>query len=151
ATCPSVFSACMGWPRLRGTGRSIEVPSIEPAADGYVVFTTNSAQQFQDLLVMIGRADLLEDVDLARAVSRFKRRDEFLAAVREYTTKRTSEELLAEAGDFRLPAGPVLNGATVPDFEQFVARGVFAPSPSGRFRQPRVPYRISGTEPRAFE
>src|SRR5438105_5985522 len=149
-TYPSVFSAFMGWPRLRGTGRSIEVPSIEPAADGYVVFTTNSAQQFQDLLVMIGRADLLEDVDLARAVSRFKRRDEFLAAVREYTTKRSSDELLAEAAGFRIPAGPVLNGETIPSFEQFVERGVFVTAPSGRFRQPRVPYRIGDARPPPF-
>src|SRR5207302_1792275 len=107
-TYPSVFADFAGWPPLRGTGRSIEVPSIEPSADGYVVFTTNSAQQFESMLVMIGRGDLLEDSDLARAMSRFKRRAEFLAAVHEYTTKRSSEELLAEAGDLRIPAGPVL-------------------------------------------
>src|SRR5260370_12573768 len=140
----------MGWPGLRGTGRSIEVPSIEPAADGYVVFTPNGAQQFRDLLVMIGRAALLEDADLARAVSRFKRRDEFLAAVREYTTKRSSEELLAEAASFRIPAGAVLNGETMPAFEQFVERDVFVRAPSGRFRQPRVPYPIGGAEPPPF-
>ena len=143
-----VFADFMGWPPLRGTGRTIEVPSIEPTADGYVVFTTNSAQQFESMLVMIGRGDLLEDSDLARAMSRFKRRAEFLAAVHEYTTKRSSEELLAEAGDLRIPAGPVLNGETIPTFEQFLARRVFVPSPSGRFRQPRVPYRIGDSEPR---
>ena len=60
-TYPSVFSSFAGWPPLRGTGRSIEVPSVEPTADGHVVFTTNSAQQFHDMLVMIGRADLLDD------------------------------------------------------------------------------------------
>ncbi|MCU1449861.1 MAG: L-carnitine dehydratase/bile acid-inducible protein [Acidimicrobiales bacterium] len=147
----SLFASFMGLRPMPGTGRTIEVPSVEPSSDGYVVFTTNSAQQFESMLLMIGRSDLLDDTDLARAHSRFKRRDEFLAAVHEYTTKRTSEELLAEAGDLRIPAGPVLNGETIPSFEQFVARGVFGPSPSGRFRQPRVPYRISGTEPRAFE
>src|SRR5437764_2353347 len=68
-TYPSVFAEFMCWPRLRGTGRTIEVPSIEPTADGYVAFTTNSAQQFENMLVMIGRGDLLEDTDLARAVN----------------------------------------------------------------------------------
>jgi crotonobetainyl-CoA:carnitine CoA-transferase CaiB-like acyl-CoA transferase len=150
-TYPSVFADFSGWRPMDGTGRSIEVPSIEPSADGYVVFTTNSAQQFESMLQMIGRSDLLGDADLARPTRRWKRRDEFLAAVHEYTTKRTSDELLAEAGDLRIPAGPVLDGDTVTSFEQFVERDVFGPAPSGRFRQPRIPYRISGTEARPFE
>src|SRR4051794_8425342 len=129
ATYPSVFAELAGWPPVNGTGRTIEVPSIEPTSDGYVVFTTNSAQQFQDFLVMIGRADLLEDKELAAFAPRFARRDEFLGYVREYTTKRTSAELLEEAGMYRIPAAPVLNGATVTDFEQFAAREVFVPSP----------------------
>ena len=35
-------------------GRSIEIPSVEPTADGYVVFTTNSVQQYSDFCVLIG-------------------------------------------------------------------------------------------------
>jgi crotonobetainyl-CoA:carnitine CoA-transferase CaiB-like acyl-CoA transferase len=114
------------------------------------VFTTNSAQQFQDFLVMIGRADLLEDPELPHAMKRFARRDEFLKYVRDYTTQRTTNEVLDEASRFRIPAGPVLAGSTIPEFEQFVARKVFRPAWSGRFAQPRVPYSISGTEPRPF-
>ena len=134
-TYPSVFASFTGWvPPQQGTGRTIEVPSVEPTSDGYAVFTTNSAQQFQDFLVMIGRPDLLDDPDLAQAAKRFARRDEFLAAVHEYTTQRTTAEVLEEASLFRIPAGPVLDGSTVPDFEQFVERGVFQSSPSGRFR-----------------
>src|SRR5437868_7941059 len=100
-TFQPVFASFMGWPPMRGTGRAIEVPSIEPTADGYVVFTTNSAQQFENLLIMIGRGDLLEDAALARATTRFKRRAEFLGAVHEFTTKRSSQERLAEARDCR--------------------------------------------------
>ncbi|HEX9547337.1 MAG TPA: CoA transferase, partial [Acidimicrobiales bacterium] len=85
-TYPSVFSSFLGWPPMHGTGRSIEVPSIEPTRDGHVVFTTNSAQQFQDFLVLIGRSDLIGDAQLANAARRFKRRTEFLAAVHAYTT-----------------------------------------------------------------
>ena len=107
-------------------------------------------EQFHDFLIMIGRGDLLDDEALARPRNRFKRRDEFLAAVHEYTTKRTSAEMLHEAAAFRIPSGPVLDGATVPSFEQFEARRVFVDAPSGRFRQPRVPYRISDTSPPAM-
>jgi crotonobetainyl-CoA:carnitine CoA-transferase CaiB-like acyl-CoA transferase len=150
-TYPSVFASFAGWPELHGTGRAIEVPSVEPSKDGYFNVTTNSAQQFQDFLLMIGRPDLLEDPDLAAATKRFARRDEFLAAVRAHTSQRTTAELLDEAAMYRIPAGPVLDGSTMPEFEQFVARGVFEPNPSGRFVQPRVPFRISGTSPRPFE
>ena len=139
-TYPSVFASFSGWPEQYGTGRVIEVPSVEPSKDGYFNLTTNSAQQFQDFLLMIGRPDLLEDTDLASAPKRFARRDEFLAAVLEHTSQRTTAELLDEASLFRIPAGPVLDGSTMPEFEQFVARGVFEPNPSGRFVQPRVPF-----------
>ncbi|HEV3264711.1 MAG TPA: CoA transferase [Acidimicrobiales bacterium] len=150
-TYPSVFASFAGWPPLVGTGRTIEVPSIEPTADGFAVFTTNSAQQFHDFLVMIGRTDLLADPDLPQVSKRFARRDEFLAAVRGYTSPRTTAEMLEAASLFRIPAGPVLDGSTLPEFEQFVSRGVFEKSPSGRFLQPRVPFRISGAEARPFQ
>jgi crotonobetainyl-CoA:carnitine CoA-transferase CaiB-like acyl-CoA transferase len=146
ATYPSVFADMAGWPPLTGTGRVVEVPSIVPTKDGWVVLTTNSATQFQDLLVLLDRPDWLEDTALANATKRFARRDEFLAAVHEHTIRRTTDELLGELATFRIPAGPVLDGSTVTDFEQFLAREVFVPSASGRLRQPRPPYRI-GDEP----
>ena len=150
ATFPSVFASFLDWPPIRGTGRSVEVPSIEPTADGYAVFTTNSAQQFQDFCLLIGRPDMMEDADLASAAGRTRRRDEFLAAVHEHTTRRTTAELLADAALFRIPSGPVLDGSTIPAFDHFVEREVFTPDPTGRFLQPRVPYRISGLAPRPF-
>jgi crotonobetainyl-CoA:carnitine CoA-transferase CaiB-like acyl-CoA transferase len=149
-TYPTVFSSFLGKPPMRGTGRTIEVPSVEPAKDGYVGFTTNSAQQFQDFLIMIEQRDLLDDTQLAQAHRRFAHRHNFLAAVRAHTEQRTIDELLDEAALFRIPAAPVLNGATIPDFEQFRSRQVFGPAPSGRFVQPRVPYRISGVAARPF-
>jgi crotonobetainyl-CoA:carnitine CoA-transferase CaiB-like acyl-CoA transferase len=143
-THPSVWASFAGWPPMAGTGRTIEVPSVEPTEDGFAVFTTNSRQQFQDFLVMIGRADWLEDAGLARVAQRFARRHEFLEPVHQYTRGRSTAAVLEDAGLFRIPAGPVLNGSTVPLFEQFASRGVFVRSPSGRFRQPVPPYRIGG-------
>jgi crotonobetainyl-CoA:carnitine CoA-transferase CaiB-like acyl-CoA transferase len=149
-TYSSVAASFAGWPAQPGTGRMVEVPSIEPTKNGFIVFTTNSAQQFADFLVMIERPDLLQDPDLARVLVRFARRHEFESAVRAHTTRYTTEELLEQAALFRIPAAPVLNGATVPAFEQFVARGVFEPTPNGRFLQPRVPFHISGVAPTPF-
>jgi crotonobetainyl-CoA:carnitine CoA-transferase CaiB-like acyl-CoA transferase len=139
---PSLYASFFDWPPMSGTGRSLEIPSVEPTADGYAVFTTNSAQQYTDFCVMIGHPELLEDPKLMRPQERFARRDEFEALVHEFTTARTTNEVLDEAGLFRIPSGPVLNGATVLEFEHFVERGVYGPTTSGRFVQPRVPYRI---------
>jgi crotonobetainyl-CoA:carnitine CoA-transferase CaiB-like acyl-CoA transferase len=149
-TYTSVFAEFLGWPVLRRPTRTFEVPSIEPSSDGYVAFTTNSAQQFADFLVMIGRPDLIEDVELARALTRFKRRHEMLELIHAHTKKFTTAELLEQASELRIPSGPVGNGATVTTFDHFVETQTFVPNPSGRFVQPRVPYRISGLEARPF-
>ncbi len=145
-TYPSVFADFAGRPPVTAPPRVVEIPSVEPTSDGYAVFTTNSAAQYQDFLVMIDRADLLEDTELAVSANRFARRDEFETAVQQWTTARTTDEVLEAAGLFRIPAGPVLNGATVTAFDQFVARGVFSPDPSGRFVRPRPPFRIGTTD-----
>ncbi len=121
-TYPSVFASFAGWPKAAGTGRTIEVPSIEPTQDGYFVVTTNSAQQFQDFLLMIERPDLMDDPDLPQVAKRFRRREEFLSAVHQYTTQHTTAEVLEAAALLRIPAGPLLNGSTMTEFEQFVAR-----------------------------
>ena len=142
AMMPSIFASMSGWHPLVWSTRSIEVPSIEPTADGYAVFTTNSAQQFSDFCVMIGQPDLEEQQpDISRPGVRFGRREEFLKLVHEYTTKRTTEEVLEDAAVFRIPAGPTLNGATVSSFPQFLERGVFEQHDG--YLAPRVPYRIS--------
>src|SRR3954452_9476847 len=141
AMMPSIFASMSGWHPMVWTTRSIEVPSIEPTKDGYAVFTTNSAQQFHDFCVMIEHSELLDDKKIAMPGVRFARRNEFNALVREWTTARTTKEVLEQAALFRVPAGPTLNGETVTGFEQFVARGVFEPHDG--FVAPRVPYRIS--------
>jgi hypothetical protein len=46
-------------PPLSGKPRIIEAPSIEPTADGWVGFNTNTRAQFDDFLVMIERPDLI--------------------------------------------------------------------------------------------
>jgi crotonobetainyl-CoA:carnitine CoA-transferase CaiB-like acyl-CoA transferase len=149
-TYPSVFASFFGWPPLAGTGRSIQLPSIELSSDGCVVFTANSAQQFQDFLVLMERPDLLDDTELAMVGKRFARRAEFIDAVRAYTRSKTSEQLLDVAAAFRIPAAPLLDAPGVLSFKHFADRGVFVPAPSGRFAQPRVPYRIDGFSPRPF-
>lgn len=132
-------------------GRNVELPSIEPTADGHVGFCTVARQQFLDFLVMIGRADWLEDEEMCGYGGRWKRRDEFRAAMHAWTTVRTTAEVIAEASARRIPVAPVGDGATVPTLEAFSGREAFCANPSGGFTQPAVPYELHGATTRPFE
>lgn len=120
--------------------RSLELPSIVPTADGNVGFCTITAQQFQDFLIMIDRAELVDDAELASFVGRVERRDEFLDMVTQWTQARTTQEIVDLAVAFRIPVAPIGAPATLPTVDHFVQRGVFVESEIGVL-QPRVPYR----------
>lgn len=120
--------------------RSLELPSIVPTADGLVGFCTITAQQFQDFLVLIDRADLLDDADLASFDGRVARRDEFLDMVTQWTQSRTTQEIVDLAVAFRIPVAPIATPEMLPEIDHFVERGVFVRSGAGVL-QPRVPYR----------
>ncbi|BBZ42438.1 CaiB/BaiF CoA-transferase family protein [Mycobacterium conspicuum] len=120
--------------------RSLELPSIVPTADGLVGFCTITAQQFQDFLVMIDRADLVDDAELASFAGRIERRDEFVGMVTEWTLARTTDEIVDLAVAFRIPVAPIATPATLLTVDHFVQRGVFVESQPGVIA-PRVPYR----------
>ena len=126
---------------------SVETPSIEPTADGYVGFCTNSRQQFSDFLLMIERPDLQEDEVLAQFAGRLMRFEEWNGIMREWLSKRTTQEIVETASLLRIPVAPICNGETVQQHEQLVARGVYGPDSEGRFVQPRRPYRIDDVDP----
>ncbi len=145
-----LVAALSGRPPLRGSMRSVEVPSIEPTADGWVGFTTNSRQQFNDFLILIERPDLLADEELAGIMGRIKRLDEWNDIVRAWTSRHTTAEIVERASLLRIPVAPVNNGATVFEHEHFKARGTFVKNPAG-FLQPRSPYLLDGKTVRPFE
>lgn len=128
--------------------RSLELPSIVPTADGLVGFCTITAQQFQDFLVMIERADLVDDAELASFAGRVERRDEFLAMVTEWTGCRNTQEIVDLAVAFRIPVAPIATPETLLTIDHYRERGVFVESPSGMLA-PRVPYRSDAMASRA--
>jgi crotonobetainyl-CoA:carnitine CoA-transferase CaiB-like acyl-CoA transferase len=133
-----------GHPPIKAPGRTVEIPSIEPTLDGWVGFNTNSRQQYTDFLVLIERPDLLEDQELATIAGRWRRMDEWNAAVRAWTTRHTTAEIVEKASLLRIPVAPVNDGQSVLQHPQFRARGVFVPNPGGDFLQPRPPYLVDG-------
>src|SRR6185295_2082438 len=123
--------------------RQVEIPSIEPARDGFVGFCTITAQQWHDFLVLIERPDLIDDADLAKFQGRTARAAEVNAGIHAWTKTRTVEEIIARASTLRIPVAPIGTGATVPRMDHFRERGVFVANPGGGFVQPRPPYRLS--------
>jgi crotonobetainyl-CoA:carnitine CoA-transferase CaiB-like acyl-CoA transferase len=141
---PFLFGSFTGWPEPRAPARSIEIPSIEPTADGWVGFCAITAQQFQDFLVLIERPDLIGDAEIASALGRAKRMDEVLPIIAEWTTKHTTADVIEQASLLRIPVVPIGNGENVTTFEQFDERGVFVRDGDGGVLHPRVPYRLHG-------
>ena len=137
-----LFAQLSGMEVAGALPQSVETPSIEPTRDGYVGFCTNSRQQFSDFLVLIGRADLESDRELAQFAGRSARLNEWNEIVHAYTKQHGTEEIVEAASLLRIPVAPVNDGERVLQHEQLVARGVFRKDPSGEFLAPRPPYRI---------
>jgi crotonobetainyl-CoA:carnitine CoA-transferase CaiB-like acyl-CoA transferase len=121
--------------------RSVELPSVAPAADGWVGFCTITNQQWRDFLVLIEHPELVDDAELANYFTRDQRRDEVLGMIHAWTHRHTVDEIIERATLLRIPVAPIGNGETVPTFDHFRRRGVFVPHPGSRWVQPRVPYR----------
>jgi crotonobetainyl-CoA:carnitine CoA-transferase CaiB-like acyl-CoA transferase len=136
-----------GRPPITEPARTIESVEVHPTADGWVGFTTNSAQQFRDFLVLIGRTDLLEDADLASAAGRQHRLREWLQIVDGWTSKRATHEIVEAAGELRVPCAPVGSAEQVFEFEHFRSRGVFCELAGGTYRFPRRPWLVDGDAP----
>jgi crotonobetainyl-CoA:carnitine CoA-transferase CaiB-like acyl-CoA transferase len=151
STYSDLMHRLAGRPKLEPIGRTVEIPSIEPTRDGWVGFNTNSREQYQSFLVMIERTDLMGDAELANVGGRWKRRDEWTALVRAWTTQHTTAEIVERATLLRIPVAPVNDGARVFEHEHFRARGVFEPNPRGGFLQPRPSYKLDGGRIRPLE
>jgi crotonobetainyl-CoA:carnitine CoA-transferase CaiB-like acyl-CoA transferase len=127
--------------------RALDVPSIEPTKDGYVGFALATRQQYNDLLAMIERPDLIGDDDLASTLGRRRRRAEFLGYLHSWTMRHTSEEIVDLASAFRVPVALISEPGTILQADHFVERGVFVSNADGSFLQPRPPYRVDGHPP----
>jgi crotonobetainyl-CoA:carnitine CoA-transferase CaiB-like acyl-CoA transferase len=145
-----LFFQLLGAEPAGGLPQSVETPSIEPTADGYVGFCTNTRQQFSDFLLMIERSDLRDDEVLAQVGGRMARFHEWSEIVHAWTRLHPTAEVIERASLLRIPVAPINNGDTVRRQEQLAARGALVEDPTGSFLHPRRPYRIADRDPPAF-
>jgi len=119
--------------------RSIEIPSIEPAKDGWVGFCTITGQQWKDFCFLIEHPEMAEDERFFMGRSRMDHRAFVQEVIHAWTRERTVDEIVEQASLLRIPVAPVGDGRTLPGMDHFVERRVFVQNPHG-FIQPRPPY-----------
>ena len=127
--------------------RSSQLPNLHPSRDGFVALQTTTGQQWLDFCTMIGRDDWHADERLARGTYRTLHRAELETVIDEWTSARTTAEIVELATLLRIPVAEVGNGATLPQYAPLVDGGWFAENPAG-FVQPSVPYRLGGARRR---
>ncbi|MGB6512431.1 MAG: CoA transferase [Mycobacterium sp.] len=126
--------------------RTVEVPSIEPAKDGYVGITMVTGQQWLDFAAMVDCPELTEIPQLSFQIGRWEYRDFICERIRPWLAERTVEEIVELGQLFRLPIAALGNGATIRDSAYARERGVFVRNPAG-FHQPRTPWLMSRCQP----
>jgi crotonobetainyl-CoA:carnitine CoA-transferase CaiB-like acyl-CoA transferase len=126
--------------------RTVEVPSIEPAKDGYVGITMVTGQQWLDFAAMVDCPELTEIPQLSFQIGRWQYRDLIRDRIRPWLAERTVEEVVELGQLFRLPIAALGNGATIRDTAYARERGVFVENPAG-FHQPRTPWLMSRCRP----
>jgi crotonobetainyl-CoA:carnitine CoA-transferase CaiB-like acyl-CoA transferase len=126
--------------------RSVEVPSIEPAKDGYVGISMVTGQQWLDFAAMVDCPEFTQVPQLRFQIGRWDYRDWIRERIDPWMRERTVEEIVELGALFRLPLAPLGNGSTIPDMDHLRTRGVYIDNPAG-FRQPRAPWLMSVAGP----
>jgi crotonobetainyl-CoA:carnitine CoA-transferase CaiB-like acyl-CoA transferase len=122
--------------------RSVEVPSIEPAKDGYVGISMVTGQQWLDFAAMVDCPEFTEISQLRFQIGRWDYRDWIRERIDPWLRERTVSEIVELGQLFRLPLAPLGNGSTIPEMDHLQTRGVYIDNPAG-FRQPRAPWLMS--------
>ena len=124
---------------------SVEVPSIEPAKDGMIGFSTQTSQQWHDLCVMVDQPEWVTDDSLCLGNTRFARREALGPKIQAWTRARTIDEIVDLCIQLRIPVAPIGNGETVLETDHLIARGFYRAHPGG-FQVPGVPFRLERGE-----
>ena len=132
--------------RVPPVSRTTEVPSIEPAKDGYVGITMVTGQQWLDFLAMVECPRLEEIEQLRFQIGRWGYRDLIREHIGPWLTARTVDEIVELGQLFRLPIAALGNGSTIRGSEYVAQREVFVRNPGG-FHQPRAPWLMSACAP----
>jgi hypothetical protein len=126
-------------PEPEAIGRFVDVPSVEPTADGWVGFATNASAQFRAFAEMVGHPEWADDPELGR-VDRRGEHDRTLRAERPPDRYYPTVEVLHRERGHPGRAAKRRDAAGV----RFVERGVPVEHPTGAWCSPGS--RLSGVD-----
>ncbi len=125
-----------GEPAVRG-GNEMPMAPVAPCGaypcrpggpNDYVFIYTSrwpGSPQWEQLLEVIGRMDVIDDPRFATPESRYQHRDEIDAMISEWTRQRTKFEAMEELGSTDVPAGAVLSTVELSADPYLRKRGMF--------------------------
>ncbi len=107
------------------------VPSnTYPTKDGkYIIIGGNGDSIFHRLMIAAGRADLANDPRLANNEGRVKHEPLIDAALTEWASNHSYDELIAALEKSDVPSGPILNAAEIVAHPHYIERGMFEDFP----------------------
>jgi crotonobetainyl-CoA:carnitine CoA-transferase CaiB-like acyl-CoA transferase len=120
------------------------------AADGWVAIAAPRQHQWRKLCTLIGRADMAESEEYSSNQNRQHNRDSVLAALTDWTSCHTKQEILSILGG-EVPVGPVHTSDTILDDPHVATRRmVLEVEQPGSLRRGKVagsPIKFADTQP----
>jgi crotonobetainyl-CoA:carnitine CoA-transferase CaiB-like acyl-CoA transferase len=120
------------------------IPGLRRCQDGWIAVNCLTGQHWQDMCALL---DVMEYAD-SYTEMRFDgvRLAQFYERIDPWFAERQAQEALELFQAFRVPASPVGDGRTLPEFAQYRARNFFERSATGVLA-PRSPLRLGGSPP----
>lgn len=136
-------------PERLGSGFVGNAPdNICPTKDGHVVIATGTLAQWESLLRVIGREDLIGDERYSTSAARVNHRDEVNALVQERTMTMTAEEILNKLRNAEVPCSPLPTFDQVANDPQLLSREMIVEVDqpiSGKVKVPGSAFKMSKT------
>lgn len=117
-------------------------------ADGHATIAAVTEDQWTNLLIAVGREELLADPRFVDNEVRLANIEAFRAELTAALPDWTTDALIERLKEHDVPCGPILTPEQMPEFPQVVANDIMVESEHpvmGRVREPRPPARFTGT------
>ena len=115
----------------------------------YIYVNRSNNKQWDRLLKIIGRPELIDDERYDNARKRAKRKAEIDAMLLPWTEVRTKDEAMEELGSAGVPAGAVFDTGELRDNPDFERRGIFQTMDHptrGKVKLPAWPVKMSDSD-----
>ncbi|MGD0278846.1 MAG: CaiB/BaiF CoA-transferase family protein [Smithella sp.] len=122
--------------------------STYKCSDGYICVVALTDNQWNNLLEVIGRKDLITDARFMNFIDRVKNADDARAIINRWMEQYTCDAIIDKLNSRRIPCGKVVDNDEANDDENLRSRGMFAKVSHkimGDIDVPGNPVNLSGT------